>query len=149
VVSPEFTPLRDILDRVGRSVIRGRPASVYYLDIRLRSEGSTLKIGNREYPIQEASYVVFADDEPGANWGHPCRYLLIPSRRGGTYTIDETMPPSLTTVPATYRLIWSPPAVPDWALWTSNRLALPDYRAPSANSQPEGDGDERGPEEGS
>lgn len=39
----------------------------------------------QEIPIPRDSVVVFADDAPHANWGHPCRYMLHDATTGEFY----------------------------------------------------------------
>ena len=49
-------------------------------------KGTRLLAYRQAIPIEQDSIVVFADEMPGANWSHPCRYILCDARSGEPYT---------------------------------------------------------------
>jgi len=53
-----------------------------YLDERIYNQGETIGPAHQEIVAQRPSILVFADDEPGANFGHTCRYLLYDANTG-------------------------------------------------------------------
>ena len=60
--------------------------------------------------------MAFLDRAPAANWGHPCRYLLIDLESGAVRGFDATEPPFLRGAAPTLRAIARDPSVPDWTL---------------------------------
>jgi hypothetical protein len=44
--------------------------------------GEVIQPGRAEIVVPRDSVIVFADDEPGKNWGHRCRYLLHDPKSG-------------------------------------------------------------------
>jgi hypothetical protein len=93
-----------------------RRSAAVYLDERELPPGSTLKVDQKEIPVRRASAVAFVDQDPQANWGHACRYLLIALESGDVESIDAQFPPFLRGVPQTLRLIWKGDIVPEWAI---------------------------------
>jgi hypothetical protein len=107
-----------VADRALKELSDGeRRGGAVYLDEVELAPGATLAVDKKEIPLTRASAVVFVDREPQANWGHPCRYLLIALEEGGTVeSIEAQFPPFLRGVPKTLRLIWKGESVPDWAI---------------------------------
>ena len=67
-----------IKDRAFRAVDPGRLGQVnLYLDQRVREAGEQLGPAFQGLRAPQPSVLVFVDDEPTANFGHPCRYLLF------------------------------------------------------------------------
>jgi hypothetical protein len=92
-----------------------RRSAIAYLDKRELAAGSVLTIDERDAPVPNRSVVAFVDKVPQANWGHPCRYLLIDLDSGAISSIDAQFPPFLRSTPPTLRMIWKGDAAPDWA----------------------------------
>jgi hypothetical protein len=95
-----------------------RATVAVYVDRQVHPAGNDVLIGGDPHRVPYPAAVVFIDDAPGVNWGHECHYLLIDLDTGGTRRIDARFPPSLTDVPGTFRLVWRPAGVDDWALWS-------------------------------
>jgi hypothetical protein len=91
-----------------------RRTAVLYLDDALVPAG-TLRLGRTEIMLDRPARIAFVDLEPGANWGHPCRYLVIDAEGGALRSIPETMPPFLREPAPTLRVIARGPAE-DWML---------------------------------
>ncbi len=91
-----------------------RRAAVLYLDDALLPAG-TLRLGRTEITLARPARIAFLDLEPGANWGHACRYLVIDAEDGSVRTIPETMPPFLRDAAPTLRVIARGEAE-DWML---------------------------------
>jgi hypothetical protein len=61
---------------------------------------SHIRAHRQEIPIRGDTIMVFADDAPQFNWGHPCRYLLYSAKTGEPYQeVNSEFPPYLTEVP--------------------------------------------------
>jgi hypothetical protein len=95
-----------------------RTKHVVYVDETVHSSQSELYIGKTRLRLTYDAVVVFIDEEPGVNWGHACRYLIYNVATGEVSEVPESFPPSLTEAPRTYRLVWKPTSVPDWAIWS-------------------------------
>lgn len=69
-----------------------RNANFYIFDKKL-PEGLKFTIGIKEYTLKQDSTMGFIDKAPGANWAHPCEYLLFDDEGLMAQTIDARMPP--------------------------------------------------------
>ncbi|MGQ1948816.1 T9SS type A sorting domain-containing protein [Geofilum sp. OHC36d9] len=61
------------------------------------SSSDTIKLWDRKIssPFKE-SVLFFIDDEPFANWTHPCRYVFVDKNSKGSYKVlSETSPPTI------------------------------------------------------
>ena len=59
-----------------------RSGGVAYLCVTPFAAGRELAVPRQPLAIGRDCYVAFVDAQPGANWGHACRYLLIDARTG-------------------------------------------------------------------
>jgi hypothetical protein len=92
-----------------------RLAAVVYLDTTPREPGRT-SIGGREIDVDRPYYLAFIDGKPGANWMHPCRYLLIDRTGRAMASVESDRPPAFGALPAGWRVVLRPPDVEDWTL---------------------------------
>jgi len=97
---------------------RERRSSAAYLDIKELDAGATFLVGRKEITSPARGYLAFVDPTPTANWGHPCRYVLIESATGRVHEFPAQFPPFLREVAPTLRLIWKGADVPDAVLPT-------------------------------
>jgi hypothetical protein len=95
-----------------------RAHAVVYVDDRVLEPGAELEIDGALVRVAAPTVVAFVDLEPGVNWGHRCRYLLIDAESGDARTIDAQLPPFLHGVPPGLRVVYRAPDVPDWAIAT-------------------------------
>lgn len=93
-----------------------RRNGVLYLDQRELAPNSLVSIDGREVQVRTASAMAFVDQEPRANWGHACRYMLIDLAGGGVTSIPAQFPPYLRHVPAELHVVFKGEAVPDWTV---------------------------------
>jgi len=100
-----------------------RAHSVVYLDEQVRAPGMA-SLGGTETRQEHPYYVAFVDQKPGANWMHPCRYLVIDSTTGKMTSLESDRPPVFGILPQTWRVVWRSPRIEDWRL-------LPISRPPS------------------
>ena len=59
-----------------------RETTNLYIDTRVYEEGETIGPAFQKIAAQQRSILVFQDDEPLANFGHTCRYLLYDTAAG-------------------------------------------------------------------
>ncbi len=78
------------LDAFNRLRWRQRHTSNLYLDRRLLQSGDTLGL---DVTLDRPTIVVFADDEPSADFGHPCRYLLYDATGAFYREVQSQFPP--------------------------------------------------------
>jgi len=104
-----------------------RANSVVYLDEQLRPPGQSSMAG-QELVHDGAYLVVFVDQQPGVNWMHRCRYLLIDSVTGKITSINSDRPPLFGALPPTWRVVWQSHGLENWRL-------LPLLRPPSQGAQ--------------
>lgn len=102
-----------------------RTLSAAYLDTRIRPKGRAL-LGKVEVDLESAKLIAFVDRKPGANWAHPCRYLLLDPASRAFRSVDSDMPPIHGILPATWRLVWRSPGLADWRL-------IPIQQAPASS----------------
>jgi hypothetical protein len=93
-----------------------RRSSAVYLDTRELDAGEAVVVGRREIASPARGYLAFVDPTPTANWGHPCRYVLVESATGRIHQFPAQFPPFLREVAPTLRLIWKGSEVPDAVL---------------------------------
>lgn len=83
-------------DAVDRMWLAGATESNLSIRREVLSPGTTLDLQDRSLKIKRDTVLVFVDDQPLANWGHPCRYLLYEPKRGRLYsTLNASFPPDL------------------------------------------------------
>ena len=92
-----------------------RAKSVVYLDAQLRPPGAS-RIGEHEYQYDAPCLAAFIDPQPGDNWMHPCRYLLIDPATGKITSIPCDRPPVFGPLPPTWRVVWRSRGIDDWRL---------------------------------
>lgn len=93
-----------------------RPASAVYLGRRELAAGSTITIDRAEVQVPWDALLAFVDLQPTANWGHPCRYLLVARDSGEIRAIAAAFPPFRSGTKSAFELLWRGEAVPDWAI---------------------------------
>ena len=108
--------------RLRLSFERRRPSNLWIQD-EVLGRGQTIDARHQKIEIERETVMVFADDEPLANWGHPCRYLLYEPENGELYrTVEAQFPPYLVDPPETFRAFHKPIA------WAYPELLWPIYR---------------------
>jgi len=79
---------------------------------RIFEAGEQIGPPTQRITVDEPTLVVFADDAPLANWGHPCRYLLYNPADGSFRGEIHARLPSGALEPFFQPVQLSPPAVP-------------------------------------
>jgi hypothetical protein len=95
-----------------------RSRAVIYVSDRVLEPGEDLEIDGGRVAIDVSTVVAFVDLEPGVNWGHRSRYLLVNRDSGDVRAVDAQLPPFLRGMPPEWRVAYRPPGVPDWAVAT-------------------------------
>jgi len=108
-----------ILDRVrshAYATLTPQTAAVHHLGVvpRILTKGETLKLVDRRIKVPEDSVLVFEDQMPGANFGHPCRYLFHSTKDGSLlHTVEAMFPPEVADVALLPQYFHEPLAQPD------------------------------------
>src|SRR6476469_696927 len=93
-----------ILERVrshAYAMLTPQTAAVHHLAVVpcMLRKGEVLKLVDRRIKVPEDSVLVFEDQMPGANFGHPCRYLFHSSKDGSLlHTMEEMFPPEIADI---------------------------------------------------
>jgi hypothetical protein len=111
--------IQQITDRALSSISGDeRQHAAVYIDPSTYQPGSKIRVGRAEIRVSSPTVALFLDMAPGANWGHPCRYLLVDATSGDVRAVDSEFPPA----PEKLRLIDRGPVTEDWRLLTQNEL---------------------------
>ena len=93
-----------MLDRVrshAYATLTPQTAAVHHLGVvqRILRKGEMLKLVDRRIKVPDDSVLVFEDQMPGANFGHPCRYLFHSSKDGSLLqTVEAMFPPEVADI---------------------------------------------------
>jgi hypothetical protein len=90
-----------------------RVQAVAYLTEQPVVAGTVVDAGPERLRAPWDAVIGFIDQDPMANWSHPCRYLLINSDTGEARSIAGRFPAFSKANPGTWRLAYKAPAVPD------------------------------------
>lgn len=72
-----------------RLAFERREPSNLWIESEVLRRGHTIHAQHQQIEIERDTVLVFADDAPLANWGHPCRYLLYEPENGELYRTVE------------------------------------------------------------
>jgi Peptidase C13 family len=95
-------PSKDIFERARAeafAAITPDRAAVHHLGVvpRALPRGHVLRLVDREIEVPDDAIVVFEDQMPGANFGHPCRYLFHSPTDGSLIgAADAEFPPEVS-----------------------------------------------------
>ena len=79
---------------VGTLSASEKASAVVYLDSKEIKAGESVPIGRESVVAPWDAWMAFVDLQPAANWGHPCRYLLLDPHTGEVRRFDASFPPS-------------------------------------------------------
>ncbi len=82
----------DVVRRVLPMVQFERSAIYWYK--RVIPKGEPLRAGPQTFTMPFDGYLVFVDLAPGANWAHPCNFVLVGIDALSTQVIDSSFPPA-------------------------------------------------------
>lgn len=88
-----------------------RTATTTHLGLipRVYPAGHTFQLVDRRIRVPEPSILVFVDEMPGANFGHPCRYQFHSPRDGRLLAVEEAQFPPEVSDPHTVRTAFHAP----------------------------------------
>jgi hypothetical protein len=91
---------RSIIELVKESAVRRENQSGHrsnlFVQERIFRAGARIPLGGKYVTASWPTIMVFADDDPLAHWGHPCRYLLYDARNSKLFAeIHRHSPPYL------------------------------------------------------
>jgi len=92
-----------------------RERSAVYLNETIHPPG-TATLGMTRIEIDYPYVLAFIDRRPGANWMHPCRYLIVNPSDQALRSVDSDRPPAFGILPSTWKLIARSPGLEDWQL---------------------------------
>lgn len=78
--------------------------------------GTTFDYPQGAIQVPWDAWLAFLDREPRANWGHSCRYLLVPVGGGATLSFEARFPPFHRGDVHRWRVWHRAPGLPDTAL---------------------------------
>lgn len=78
--------------------------------------GVKLRFPRISIDVPWQAYLAFVDREPLANWGHPCRYVLISRENGELRAFEARFPPFTTGKDLHWRAVYKARGLPDTAL---------------------------------
>lgn len=93
-----------------------RSRAVVYMSDRVLEPGDELEIDGRRVQVDAPTVWAFVDLEPGVNWGHRSRYLLIDRGSGSVRAVDAQFPPFMRGMPSDLKVAYRGETVPDWAV---------------------------------
>ncbi len=101
-----------------------RRSTVIYVDATRLDPGSSVDVGRDELAVPWPAHLAFVDLAPTENWGHACRYVLVPADASGDepIVVEAQFPPFLRGVSDNWRVALVGSSIPAWAVATDRRL---------------------------
>jgi hypothetical protein len=75
--------------------------------------GSRFQFPGTRIEATTDSYLGFIDREPGANWGHSARYVIVNAEKGEIRSLEVRLPPFSGGANLRWRVAYRAPSVPD------------------------------------
>ncbi|MGB8436802.1 MAG: C13 family peptidase [Burkholderiales bacterium] len=119
MANPRRKASAQILDRVrshAYAMLTPQTAAVHHLGVvpRILRKGEMLALVDRKIKVPEDSVLVFEDQMPGANFGHPCRYLFQSPKDGSIlHTMEAMFPPEVSDIALRPEYFHEPLAQPE------------------------------------
>lgn len=76
-------------------------------------KGEVIQFPGTRVEAADRAYLGFIDGEPGANWGHPARYVIAILESGETQSLAARMPPFQSGKDLHWGLVYQGPGVPE------------------------------------
>lgn len=122
-MSHEATNWVALIDAATELVVpEERDRAVLYVLQDVQPQGRAFELGGTPLSRPYDAVVFFVDLEPGVNWDHRCRYLVMDVTGANREAIDARRPPFLRSVPRSLRLVWKGAAAPAWAVVTQTHV---------------------------
>ena len=119
MADPRRKASAQILDRVrshAYATLTPQTAAVHHLGVvpRILRKGEILKLVDRKIKVPEDAVLVFEDQMPGANFGHPCRYVFHSPKDGSIlHTMEAMFPPEVSDIALRPEYFHEPLAQPE------------------------------------
>ena len=119
MADPRRKASAQILERVrsqAYATLTPQTAAVHHLGVvpRILRKGETLRLVDRRIKVPQDAVLVFEDQMPGANFGHPCRYLFHSPKDGSIlHTIEAMFPPEVADIALLPKYFHEPLAQPE------------------------------------
>jgi hypothetical protein len=82
---------------VKKNIFNGNPENcIVYVSQNVMTKGQEIKSWQQVYTVPSnfpGAWFFFVDDQPGANWGHQCRYIFVDADTGKYHIINALTPP--------------------------------------------------------
>jgi hypothetical protein len=78
--------------------------------------GTVLSLPHQTINVPSEALVAFIDQEPTANWGHACRYVLVELETGRISSWEARFPPFGTSLGSEWRVAYQAASVPEGAV---------------------------------
>ncbi len=92
-----------------------RRGAVAYAAEESLPAGSWTQFPGTRIEVSSDSYLGFIDREPGANWGHATRYVIVDQQSGESRSQAARLPP-FRSGDLHWRVVYQAPSVPDMAV---------------------------------
>ena len=100
------TVQRNAIEELTFTQLRG---TNLHIQADVLKKGAVIEAHRQRIPVEKDSVMVFADDAPLFNWGHPCRYQLFDAAKRRVYAeVPAQFPPYLVTTPECFRVFHEP-----------------------------------------
>jgi hypothetical protein len=103
-----------------------RESAVAYWFVRVVESGAKLAFPHVNFEAPWDAELVFIDQQPLANWGHPCRYLLVNLSNRETVSFASRFPPFQPESRNLWRVLYRASAIPDSAIAVPDPPAKPE-----------------------
>ena len=119
MAAPRTKASAQILNRVrtqAYATLTPQTAAVHHLGVvpRILRKNETLKLVDRKIKVPADAVLVFEDQLPGANFGHPCRYLFHSPKDGSIlHTMEAMFPPEVSDIALLPKYFHEPLAQPE------------------------------------
>jgi len=93
-----------------------RQEAVVYELSEIVVQGTVLSLPHQTINVPSDALVAFIDQEPTANWGHACRYVLVELSTGRISSREARFPPFGTQLGSEWRVAYQADSVPAGAI---------------------------------
>ena len=98
-----------------------RTRGVLYVAEDVVRRGTRLEFPGVSIDFPEDAHLAFLDQAPLANWGHPCRYLVLFCGLDRLEWVPARFPPFGAEDALGWKLAYKGHSVPDWAVMESGK----------------------------
>lgn len=100
-----------------------RNSTVAYWFSQPIARGTRFSFPHLKFEAPWDAQLIFIDQDPLANWGHPCRYVLVNPSNLETLSFEARFPPFQPESKKLWRVLYRASAIPDSAIAVPNSPA--------------------------